>query len=121
MRLLAAALLALTTVVVGFAHRPLRLEARGYPADVAAWLLPDGTLPELCHYDDLDGHRHDGTVGTTGCDACRLADAPGLVVVAEAAPTPPAARVVDRLHHGAAALVGSLLPGPQSRGPPPIG
>ena len=121
MRLLAAALLALATVVVGFAHRPPRLEPRGYPADFSAWVLPDGTLPALCHFDDVGGGPHDRDDVGSGCDACRLADAPGLVVATGASlPTPPVV-VLARLGHGTAALAGSLLPAPSSRGPPAVG
>jgi hypothetical protein len=121
MRLLAAVLLALTTVVVGFAHRAPRLEPRGYPTDFAAWVLPDGTLPALCHADDLGGAPHDRDDGTSGCDACRLADAPGLVVAMGTSPPAPPALVLARLGHGTAALAGSLLPAPLSRGPPVVG
>ncbi len=120
MRLLASALLALTTVIVGFAHRPLRLEPRGYPIDVTAWVLPDGTLPELCHYDDVGGHRHGSDAAAT-CDACRLTDAPGLPTVAAFVLPAPTAIPLVRHRHGPAALAGSLLPAPSSRGPPPVG
>lgn len=121
MRLLAAVLLALTTVVVGFAHRAPRLEPRGYPADVTAWVLPDGTLPALCHADDLVGGPHGRDDGTARCDACRLADAPGLAVATAASLPAPPALVLARLGHGTAALTGSLLPAPLSRGPPAAG
>ena len=121
MRFLAAALLALTTVIVGFAHRPLRLEARGYPVDFAAWVLPDGTLPALCHFDDLDGRGHGSDDATAPCDACRLSSAPGLGAVAELALDRPRARPPVPSGHGEPALRGSLLPAPLSRGPPRMG
>ncbi len=119
-RLLAAALLALTTIVVGFAHRPLRLEARGYPADFSAWMLPDGTLPELCHFDDLGGRSHDSDGANTPCDACLLAGAPGLGAVADLVLAPPDARVAARLASDTSVLVGAPPTAPRSRGPPSV-
>jgi len=119
MRFLAAALLALTTVIVGFAHRPLRLEPRGYPSDVTAWTLPDGTLPELCHWDDVGGHAHGSGDATASCDACRLTDAPGLGAVAAIGLAVPSGIVLARLGHDTPALVDGHRPSPRSRGPPP--
>ena len=121
MRLLAAALLALTTVVVGFAHRPPGVESRGYPADVAAWVLPDGTLPDLCHADDLGDRSHGPDDATARCDACRLVDAPGLGAVAELVLDRPRTGSLVPSGRGEPALRGSLLPAPLSRGPPRIG
>ena len=118
-RLLAAALLALTTIAVGFAHR---IPALG-DLDTASALrtAPDGTLLDLCHQGATDGRPGPGDAAKPSCDACRLTDAPGLVAVADLLPRPPVGTVVDRLGHGTAALTGSLLPAPLSRGPPRIG
>jgi len=118
MRLLAAALLALTTMFVGFAHRPSRLETRGYPADVSAWILPDGTLPDLCHFDDLGGRSHESDGANTPCDACRLSGTPGLGAVAEFVLATPTAHVAARLAFDTSVLVGAPPPPPRSRGPP---
>lgn len=121
MRLQAAVLLALTTMLVGFAHRPLELDPRGYGDDFAAYVLPDGTLPALCHYDDAGGHApldHRGDGAQAICDACLLSGAPGLGAVAGVVLAPPAAIGFDRLAVGAAARRGSLLHAPTSRGPP---
>ena len=120
MRLLTAALLALAALAAGFAHRPLQLEPRGYPADASAWVLPDGTVPALCHGGDVDGTSPGDDTRRAACDACRLTAAPGLAAVAAIPLAPPPTRVVDRLGHGVAALVGSLLPAPLSRGPPAV-
>lgn len=117
MRFVAAALLALTTVLVGFAHRPIVLDARA--DEVAAYVLPDGSSADLCHVDDgavlpthggLDVH----------CDACLLSGAPGLGAVAEIVlpvpgPTDPVrAEVVDQVGSG------KVLRAPVSRGPPGV-
>lgn len=123
MRVLAAALLALTTVLVGFAHRPLELETRGYGADAALYLMPDGTLPDLCLHDDAGDHdpaNHRQGTTKSSCEACRLSGAPGLGAVAQALPVPPRMHVLAIVLPRAAALTGSLLPAPQSRGPPVI-
>lgn len=121
MRVLAAALLALTTVLVGFAHRPSELEVRGYGDEAALYEMPDGTLPELCLHDDAGDHdpadHRQGTTKTS-CDACRLSGAPGLGAVAQAVPVPPRMHVLAVVSPRTAALTGSLLPAPQSRGPP---
>lgn len=121
MRLLAAALLALTTVLVGFAHRPTAIETQGDPADASAWILPDGTLPDLCHVDDPGGRPHGSDPARAPCDACRLADAPGLAATVEFALPAPSAIPLARLGRSTAALAGSLLPAPTSRGPPRLG
>ena len=121
MRLLAAVLLALTTMLVGVAHRPPNLASLDGIAAAAVAFLPDGTPVDFCHggVDDADRRGHpDHAVAP--CDACRLADAPGLAAVAAVAlPAPPViARV--RLGHDTAALSGSRRPTPVSRGPPAI-
>ena len=43
-------LCALSLLLVAFAHRPLALETVPSlsSADVASFMLPDGTLPDLC-------------------------------------------------------------------------
>jgi hypothetical protein len=75
LRLWVIALYALSMAVVGFAHR-------GTPAspssgvDLAAYALPDGTLPTLCQ----DGETGKApSVVSAACDACLLTAAPGLL------------------------------------------
>lgn len=124
MRLLAAALLALTTILVGFAHRPLRSAPRGYGSAAAAHVLPGGVLPALCAWDDVGGRPlDDRRRAATGaiCDACLLAGAPGLGAVTMALPPPPStvlARVRPRQVRWRRA---SRRPVPMSRGPPLVG
>lgn len=89
----------LAAVTVGFAHRPLAL-ASG--ADLAAYALPDGTLPVICgtgstEPGSLPAKRHAGAV----CDACLLTSAPGLLPAESDSLTydaaPPAAVLPTRL------------------------
>lgn len=118
MRFLAAALLALTTVLVGFSHRPPQLEPRGYPADFAPWVLPDGTLPDPCHVDDGGDHDHGSGDAAAPCDACRLTAAPGLGAVAEIGLPDPTSIVLARLTATTDAPGSSHTLVPRSRGPP---
>lgn len=102
-------LCALSLLLVAFAHRPLSLDATaaGYSAaEVAAYVLPDGTLPDLC----LDGSKDGQHSAGNNCEACRItssADLPlpiggyviarfeadtGLTVPQDVGPTRPAWR-----------------------------
>ena len=71
-------LCALSLLLVAFAHKPLgfsdKIAAYGQ-SDVAAFVLPDGSLPDICLTGgDSEGH-HDTF---TGCEACRLVASAGL-------------------------------------------
>lgn len=109
-----AALYALAVVLVGFAHRTPAAVAD--PAVVsAAYALPGGITPDLCTAAPDGGLDH---AATRSCDACRIADAPGL----EAQPPVPllqpaggrsvAAVLADSI------VVAACLYRPRSRGPP---
>lgn len=78
-------LCALALICVGFAHKPPVIDPRAIPAqEISAYVLPDGTLAELCLPDvAADGKVKPHLFGT-GCEACRLS---GSVVLA----TPPRA------------------------------
>ncbi|THV20547.1 hypothetical protein [Peteryoungia ipomoeae] len=66
-------ILALLLILVGLSHQPPAGLAVAAPHDVAAYVLPDGTVPELCvSMDDRDGQHHDATFI---CDACLIASA----------------------------------------------
>ncbi|WP_350092373.1 hypothetical protein [Hoeflea sp.] len=69
---------ALSLLLVAFAHKPLgfpdRTAAYG-AAEIAAFVLPDGSLPDICLAGGDSERHHDAF---TGCEACRLAAAPGL-------------------------------------------
>ena len=118
-RFLAALALALTTMLVGFAHRPLALEARGYGLDVADYVLPDGSLPALCHRDDVVDHRDDhGARVATVCEACLLTGAPGWGAVAEIVVPAPTGRALARSRIAETRAEGRATPTARARGPP---
>jgi hypothetical protein len=125
LRFVAAALLALTTVLVGFAHRPPAFDAVGGDrGDVfAAFAMPDGSLPDVCHLDDepSDGTgapTHGGFAGH--CDACLLSGAPGLGAVAAVVLPVPLPIVVARVTVTDQVAVGVVSTEPVSRGPPQV-
>lgn len=65
-------LCAVALLSVGFAHRPA---VAGQPDafSLAQYVLPDGTLPDLCIGDRVDGKaKH---VAPAKCEACRLGGA----------------------------------------------
>ncbi len=89
-RLLAAALLALTTMLLGLAHRAPVLPAAEVSAEVG---LTDGLdVLAICRHDapaSADG-APPSAPATAICDACLLSGAPGLgLVAAIALPVPP--------------------------------
>ncbi|WP_422373107.1 hypothetical protein [Hoeflea sp.] len=71
-------LCALSLLLVAFAHNPLgfpdRMAAYG-EADLAAFVLPDGSLPDICITDEGSEDHHDAFAG---CEACRLVSSAGL-------------------------------------------
>ncbi len=111
------ALYALTMATLGFAHKPVAPVAGAHSAiEMAAYALPDGTLPDLC----LTGHDQDGRQGAAAghCDACALSHAPGLVPPTQIdGPTRHAQRLAYWIDPA-----GQFSPawrrGPTSRGPP---
>ncbi|WP_346894255.1 hypothetical protein [uncultured Roseibium sp.] len=80
-RLIFTALYALALSLVAYAHKPLVFDATANsvsPAELAAYALPDGSLPVLC-LSGSPGGSSDGAVGAT-CDACLITSSPGLLV-----------------------------------------
>jgi hypothetical protein len=69
---------ALALLMVAFAHKPLGVSDRlaAYAGvDVAQYILPDGTLPDLC----LSGGDHGGHhAKSNDCEACRIASSADL-------------------------------------------
>jgi hypothetical protein len=89
LRAAVAALYAVAMLLVGAAHAPVAGTAAKPAVDLAAFLLPDGSLPDLCVVDaDGPGDHAPPHVAVTLCDACLLTGAPGLLppVSANAAP-----------------------------------
>lgn len=75
-RLLINLVLSLALVMTAFAHRAVGLP--NVPFDVAAYVLPDGSLPALCESSDENGskpksHSHP-------CEFCRIAGSAGLAM-----------------------------------------
>lgn len=64
-------LCAIALVCVAFAHKPVAAEAQ--PIDLAAYTLPDGTVPVLCLPGSGGEDSHKSVWHGTGCEACRLA------------------------------------------------
>jgi len=74
-KLFIAVLYGLAMLLMPLAHRPVRQST----PDLAAYALPDGTLPLLCSPAKGGGSRGRTIVK---CDACLLTAAPGLIVTA---------------------------------------
>lgn len=111
-------LCALSLLLVAFAHKPLisSAAASAYTGvDVAEFILPDGTLPDLCLSDEEDGHHS----ALNHCEACRIIASADL-------PAPVDAFIVNHLRHSEGLtrsrddrFVRSFLrPGASPRGPP---
>lgn len=106
------ALYALAVATLGLAHKPIAPTALT-AVKLAAYALPDGTLPDLC----LTGHA-----GSTGqalgdhCDACALSHAPGVVAPLQVSfPVAVANKIAFAIDPA-----GQFSPSPQ-RGPAPRG
>lgn len=110
-----AALYALAMIVLGFAHQPLAVRS-GAGVELAAYTLPDGSLPPLCGHDGGDAPAQ--RVAAHICDACALAAAPGLVPAPEAFAFIPTLRVVALTGERAGQHSPSARHAPTSRGPP---
>ncbi|MEC9342760.1 MAG: hypothetical protein VYD64_02825 [Pseudomonadota bacterium] len=65
MRILAAFAL----VAIAFSHQPVDLRDRD-SIDLAAYAMPDGSLPVICF--GLDGPGNGKAAKPKGCEACRL-------------------------------------------------
>lgn len=65
----------LALVAIGFAHKVPTVSASPLtPSEIAAYTLPDGTLPVLCISDQaVSDHSHEHKHKTDGgCEACRI-------------------------------------------------
>lgn len=63
---------AIALVCVGFAHRMPTAYASPLPQEMAAYALPDGTIPVLCTPQEDGSAGNKGSLADKGCDACRL-------------------------------------------------
>ncbi|WP_246659072.1 hypothetical protein [Rhizobium sp. FY34] len=66
-------LCAIALLCVGFAHKPPLVSSTASIADLASYMLPDGTVPILCLTGESDGTKHPGDHIGNGCEVCRLA------------------------------------------------
>jgi len=111
------ALYALAIATLGFVHKPVAPAASAPSAiEMAAYALPDGTLPDLC----LTGHDQQGPQSAAAghCDACALSHAPGLVPPAQIAlPAQVSPRIAAWIDPSGQ-FAPALQRGPTSRGPP---
>jgi len=107
------ALYALAMATLAGAHQPAVAGA----AELAAYALPDGTLPTICGHDDAQAPAK---AATGHCEACALASAPGMVPPQAASFVAPGVlrRVAWIDPHGQ--LLPSTQRAPASRGPPAL-
>jgi hypothetical protein len=105
----------LAVAVLGFAHSQSVL-LRPTP-DLAAFMLPDGSLPTIC-FDDGKARDPAGAKNVV-CDACLLSSAPGLAACANepAGHAPTSVRLVFQPPR-VVAIRHALNHVPHLRGPP---
>ena len=110
---LVVALYALAMATLAGAHRPVSAAAM----ELAAYALPDGTLPTLCGHDDAQAPAK---AAPGHCEACALASAPGLIPPDQASFVAPGVlrRVAWIDPHGQ--FLPSAQRAPASRGPPAL-
>jgi hypothetical protein len=85
-------LCALSLLLVAFAHKPLVIPAAAYGGvEIADYVLPDGTLPDLCLTGEADDTHHSAS---NHCEACRIVSSVDL-------PFPFDGYVVNRLRSAA--------------------
>lgn len=103
-------------VMAAFAHRGAM--AVPVPAELAAYVLPDGSLPDICLTGDTNDTGHDHA--SVACEFCLIAGSAGL-------PAPvadgirydlPVARADGFLAAPAAVVAGFFRAGTPVRGPP---
>ncbi|HLP66684.1 MAG TPA: hypothetical protein VK181_04100 [Rhizobium sp.] len=73
---------------VGFAHKTPDVFGSPSPQELAAYTLPDGTLPDLC-LPSTDGSNHDHGTAGTGCEACIISASIILPLPTDIAARPP--------------------------------
>jgi hypothetical protein len=114
-RWVVAALYALTMATSGFAHRsaaPIVQQS----VELAAYALPDGTLPPICAHDE--GAPASGHVAQAVCDACMITAAPGLVAAPQATVPAPGSTRLARVAADDGLFAPPTRHAPTSRGPP---
>ena len=109
-------LCAVGLLFVAFAHRPAVAAGPG-PAELAAYVLPDGSMADLCINDTVD-NKIKPAPGAK-CEACRIAGATLLPAPADLAGTVLTVRRIALLPPMEEALPSRLVhPGAPPRAPP---
>lgn len=73
----------LALVLLGLAHQPVAAPTTQFsPDEIAALMLPDGSLPELCL--PSEGGKVKPHAGASDCEACRISAAVLLPTPADA-------------------------------------
>lgn len=65
-------LCAIALFCVGFAHKPPSIESAIPLSEIAAYILPDGTVPVLCLFHHDETGKHQSPDFGNGCEACRI-------------------------------------------------
>lgn len=91
------ALYALATLLLSFAHQPVLQAGAGGEEDLSAYVLPDGSFPLICGWDEAEGSPPASQYGAFLCDACLLTSAPGLPPVSAVAAVSPSGGLAVRL------------------------
>ena len=112
-------LAALSFVLLGAAHRmpsgaAIASDYQG--VDLAAYVLPDGTLPDLCNPSAMDEEGKDGQ----GCPACMLAKTLGLATPPALPNLTPGFAIIDAPVRSDPNSDGHSPRAPPARGPPQL-
>ena len=119
LKVLVIALYALTLALLGFAHQTSAIAAP--VLELAAYALPDGSLPDVCAGDGQSSDQHGIPQGASKglCDACLLTSAPGSVLSSDS--WTPVKQTASRLLFGdmsARRVIRAVAHVPPPRGPP---
>ena len=113
-------LLALTTILVGFAHRPLA----GFPTAIEIVAAAGIVRAAVCGVAPADAvagsEASHASLHAALCDACLVCASPGVAASAAAMPVPPEWRVIGRVVAVDAAPRGVDRPRASARGPPGV-
>ena len=117
LRMVVVGLYAMAMLLLGFAPHQLG-PARAADPFLAAYTLPDGSVPDLCL--TSTGEEEDHLGGGT-CDACRLTAAPGLAAAPVGMALPIDVVLVSRVDSAVVLAVTTAVYGrAHPRGPPAI-
>ncbi len=110
-------LCAVALLSVGFAHRPAMAANVPSAVELAQYVLPDGTMPDLCLDGMVDGkEKH---AAPLKCEACRIAGSLLMPSPADLAGVPLAFRSASPLPRAEEALPSRReRPGAPPRAPP---